>query len=269
MLRFFRNRDKIQPGAFGVVGVGMDEPMQPAIVDRPGGTGDWLLMYFNNPAWIQTAGQRREYPAGSFVIWSPREGHYYGNAESNWSHSWIHCLGLAVEGIIAEAGLEADTVYSSAQGDVFADDLLPIYREITDQARPDDVILQNLFQNMIHRIARGVDHSARQLAIPARLTRARRYLDRHFDEKQTLQSLAQQVSLSVPYLCAGFKKHFGQPPIDYLIHVRMLRAHYLLHDRNLSVSEIAIRVGYDDLFYFSKLFKKHFGASPRKLREKF
>ncbi len=57
-------------------------------------------------------------------------------------------------------------------------------------------------------------------------------------------------------------------PINYLIGVRLRQARYLLLDRQLQISEIARRVGYDDLFHFSKLFKKHFGLSPRALRNR-
>ncbi len=49
----------------------------------------------------------------------------------------------------------------------------------------------------------------------------------------------------------------------------MRHAAHLLANRNLTISEIALQVGYDDLFHFSKTFKKHFGASPRSYRDDF
>lgn len=54
--------------------------------------------------------------------------------------------------------------------------------------------------------------------------------------------------------------------IGYLIHLRLQHASYLLQDRNLRVKEIAQQVGYDDICYFSKLFKKHYEISPSMLR---
>ena len=75
--------------------------------------------------------------------------------------------------------------------------------------------------------------------------------------------------MSVPHLCSEFKKHFGVPVIDYVIRRRMREAAYLLHDRNLNITGIARRVGYTDIFHFSKLFKKHFGRSPREVRKRY
>jgi two-component system response regulator YesN len=49
----------------------------------------------------------------------------------------------------------------------------------------------------------------------------------------------------------------------------MREAAYLLHDRNLNVTEIARRVGYAEIFHFSKLFKKRFGRSPRETRRSY
>jgi len=70
------------------------------------------------------------------------------------------------------------------------------------------------------------------------------------------------------HFSAEFRRHFGVPPVGYLIRRRLHHAAYLLQDVNLSVAEAGQRVGYDDLFYFSKLFKRFHGASPRAWRER-
>jgi len=50
--------------------------------------------------------------------------------------------------------------------------------------------------------------------------------------------------------------------------ISLLHAAHLLADRNLTISEIATRVGYNDPFFFSWMFKKHFGQSPREMRSR-
>ena len=54
----------------------------------------------------------------------------------------------------------------------------------------------------------------------------------------------------------------------YVATLRMHRAAYLLADENLRISEIGAMVGYDDLYYFSRCFKKHYGLSPRAMRRR-
>ncbi len=51
--------------------------------------------------------------------------------------------------------------------------------------------------------------------------------------------------------------------MEYALRRRLHPAAYLLHEVNLSVTEVGRAVGYDDLFHFSKLFKKAHGAAPR------
>ena len=75
--------------------------------------------------------------------------------------------------------------------------------------------------------------------------------------------MARTAGMSVSSLSARFKKTFGLAPKAYLLQYRMRHAAHLLANRNLTISEIATQVGYDDLFHFSKTFKKHFGTSPR------
>jgi AraC-like DNA-binding protein len=55
----------------------------------------------------------------------------------------------------------------------------------------------------------------------------------------------------------------------YRAWVRLQRACFLLRDCNLRISEVAMRVGYEDAGYFSRHFKKRFGLSPRQVREHF
>jgi AraC-like DNA-binding protein len=74
--------------------------------------------------------------------------------------------------------------------------------------------------------------------------------------------------MSIPYFCAGFKKHFGISAIEYVVLLRMQHAAFLLGDVNMNVTEVAEAVGYRDIYYFSKLFKKHYGFSPRHYRRR-
>lgn len=68
-----------------------------------------------------------------------------------------------------------------------------------------------------------------------------------------------------------FKRQTGHSPIDYLIQTRIAKARNLLLRSDATLSEIAAEVGYSDVYYFSRIFKKHVGISPiqyqRKMRE--
>ena len=94
------------------------------------------------------------------------------------------------------------------------------------------------------------------------------YLDNHFNEKISLDQIAKNMYLSPFYISKIFKSETGDTPINHLIRVRMERARELLDQKkDASIQDIALCVGYDDAYHFSKLFKKHFGQSPSQYRK--
>jgi AraC-like DNA-binding protein len=81
-----------------------------------------------------------------------------------------------------------------------------------------------------------------------------------------LSALAKAVHLSPRSLLRTFKQVMGISPIDYLIRLRVEKARELLRDPRMSITEIALRVGFSDSNYFSRQFRKITGGSPRRLK---
>ncbi len=75
-----------------------------------------------------------------------------------------------------------------------------------------------------------------------------------------------EVHLSPSYLNAYFARLVGQPPIAYLIDLRLRRACELLRGTDLPIKEIAVQVGYPDQYFFSRIFRRRQGVSPRGYR---
>jgi transcriptional regulator GlxA family with amidase domain len=82
----------------------------------------------------------------------------------------------------------------------------------------------------------------------------------------TLEELARHSNLSPPHFTALCRKQTGMPPLSLLIRLRLQRAMDLLQRGSHNVAEAARAVGYDDPFYFSRLFKKHIGVAPSSCR---
>lgn len=94
------------------------------------------------------------------------------------------------------------------------------------------------------------------------------YFEEHYSEKISLEQVAGNMYLSTFYVSKIFKTETGSAPIHYLIEIRLEKAkELLLSDSTLSIQEIAAKVGYDDAYHFSKVFKKKFGVSPSVLRK--
>jgi len=94
------------------------------------------------------------------------------------------------------------------------------------------------------------------------LVKAKDYIEAHFCESIRAKDLAKLCSMSETSLRRKFREYMGQPPLDYQIGLRIRRARELLLERGHNVSEVASLVGFDDVNYFSRLFKKRVGVSP-------
>ena len=88
-------------------------------------------------------------------------------------------------------------------------------------------------------------------------------------EKYTLQGLADISGLSVQCFRKQFQQQVGEPPVKYILKMKMKLAKELLSLPEIPVKQIAMEVGIDDPYYFSRLFKKYEGISPELFRKRF
>lgn len=96
-----------------------------------------------------------------------------------------------------------------------------------------------------------------------RILAARDYLSRNYAAPPTIPQLAREVGMSQTTLKVGFRQLFSSTIYDYILERRMDAAAQLLAARDLSVAEIAYRVGYDFPANFSSAFKRYYGRRPR------
>jgi AraC-like DNA-binding protein len=105
-----------------------------------------------------------------------------------------------------------------------------------------------------------------QLRAARRIEASLRYMMQHLNQPVRVPALSAMVGLSESSFFALFKSATGLTPLDFFIRARMQRAGALLAETPLQIKEIAARLGYDDQFYFSRLFKSVHGVSPREYR---
>ena len=254
---------------FCVHGIGIRELMHPCLVDRPLGTGDYLLMVFHDPVMLGRSPTRKKLEKpDTMMVWPPGKAQYYGNPSQRFSHTWIRCAGKRLPLMLRLAKLPVLTPFRVADPFGFQQCLLDVHRELISYVRPDDVLIANLLENCIREISRKMIGAAQRVRIPENLQAVRRLIASVPTRTITLDEMASVAGISVSYFSARFKTAFGLSPMECLILHRLHRAAHLLSDRNLRISEIAAQTGYQDEFHFSKMFKKHFGISPREMRKR-
>ena len=95
------------------------------------------------------------------------------------------------------------------------------------------------------------------------------YIDDHYNEKITLDEIADHFFINKYHIIHMMKKEYGISPIDYLVSRRIGEAQNMLNTTPLSVAEIAASVGYPDKNYFARVFRKRVGMSPIEFRNRY
>ena len=142
--------------------------------------------------------------------------------------------------------------------------------EQTSAAEDSDAMISALFMQLILLLGRS--------AVSAGITRKRPQYSRvdelvdeiteHSARKWTRTEMAKMAGMSLSTLTRHFRERTGVSPLEYLIRVRLKKASVLLQNPELGLAEIADMAGFTDSNYFCRLFRKYFGISPGKYRQK-
>ncbi len=91
-----------------------------------------------------------------------------------------------------------------------------------------------------------------------------RFIRENYYENISIQTIAAQFNYSRNYIYARFKEDYGLSPQEFLLNLRIEKAkQLLLKERTLSIKDVALSVGYTDSLYFSRLFHRKVGISPK------
>ena len=93
------------------------------------------------------------------------------------------------------------------------------------------------------------------------------YLQSHYGEKITLESMAKKFHLSPKYFCRFFKGNFGKSMVEYLNYFRMEQAAKYLLETDQRILDISLRVGFENFSYFIKKFREVYGCTPSAFRK--
>lgn len=143
-------------------------------------------------------------------------------------------------------------------------DLNKIYKE---KKLGFELQLNALLLELIHRIFNETHFHPDNDINMKKLSRAIEYVEEHYRENLSLKQLVSYLDIREGHLIQLFKKNTGRTPICFINHVKIIQAKDLLANTNLKVREIAYKVGFNDEFYFSRVFKKIEGISPGYFRK--
>ncbi|MZQ80863.1 ABC transporter substrate-binding protein [Paenibacillus sp. 5J-6] len=127
--------------------------------------------------------------------------------------------------------------------------------------------VKSLFYQLICELMGQMQHQQLEPASPDMVLQVVKYMDEHYFESITADTLATLFNSSSRTMQRMFNKRLGLGPIDYLMQIRIDKAKELLCSTNSGLKDIAEAVGYVDNYYFSRLFRRYTGVSPSMYRE--
>lgn len=99
-----------------------------------------------------------------------------------------------------------------------------------------------------------------------KLEKARQQIQAHFREELSVEELADSIGLSVSYFRRLFHEAYGCSPMQYIVNLRIENARDLLLSGEVNVTEAALLSGFEDIYYFSTLFKRKTGMTPTQIQ---
>ena len=241
------------------------------ITERAAEQADFYLLIYclNGQGWFQSEEQMWMVKPGDLVVALPGQAHGYGALESDpWTIQWVHFNGTQATALLALAGI------ANKGGVISLDQRYSLF---------------SLFNDMLTTLQAG--YSLHHLAVAAaglryilsRLAFIHTYTPplathglnvqqiielmlNNLDKRYRLDDLAQHAHMSRVSFSRLFRQKTGYAPMDYFIRLKIQKACELLETTELHVGEISKQLGYDDPYYFSRLFKQLAQASPTQYR---
>lgn len=201
----------------------------------------------------------------AFCIPKFRGHHYHACADNPWSILWVHFKGEDV----AYYPLEELKVVKFLSNNA-TNRMMSLF-ELLFRVLEGNYTLGNFIyiSQVLSLILSETYHREKHdttLEQNVHVTNVVRYMYKHLQDNLTLEQMIGEFKFSKSYLNAIFQKYTRHAPMDFYINLKMKEACKYLRSTDLYIYEVAERLGYKDQYYFSRIFRKTVGISPKEYR---
>lgn len=240
---------------------------------REGGCDQSILIYCNDgEGWIETGEEKIIVEKDHFIIIPAGTPHIYGSSEQHpWSIYWMHFNGTLSEEFESLLTLEYTRIYGSI---TFSEERIKLFERmycvIESGCNTDNLAYVNMCA--VHFLSSFCYPDV--FLLPQRrehkdvIEKVVDYMNHNLHRPLQLHEMASQVHISVSYFSILFKRKTGYSPLDYFNHIKIQKARQYLQFTDMHVKEIACNLGFDDPYYFSRLFNNMMSVSPAEYRNR-
>lgn len=231
-----------------------------------------LILCTEGEGWFEINGQRQVVHENEALLMPRNVPHIYGASEHDpWSIHWVHFTGASSDFFTT---LLPRDVHVLAVAPETVERAKALFCECYEGFLGSFVLQQMIYvAQTLHHLLGCVFFDNSAFSPTLRTSRfhsvreTQDYLRRNVHHRLSLDHMAEHAQLSKSHFLRLFKDQTGYSPVDYFIHLKVQHACMLLSATRRTIREISLEVGYDDPYYFSRLFKKVVGVSPSQYRE--
>lgn len=195
-----------------------------------------------------------------FVLYPPHVPQQYIDCE-NTVKMWIHFNGYYIDEILKEAKLE-NGVHPISPSPIFEKMFIQLVAEHNQQIPVSNE--KGLLLSLLYTLGKLVNNTD---TTNDKIKQAVTFITTHYNSEISIKELAASANLSQSRFMALFKEQTGMAPHSYQQMLRLKNCMTLLSSTQLSISDICAMSGYQDPLYFSRIFRRHVGVSPRQYRQ--
>ena len=250
--------------------VGSLQAVQPHTSTRTNLVSFLCFVVLSGTGELKYDGEEYELTAGDGVFIDCRKAYSHSTSDNLWALQWCHFYAPSLPAVYEKYKERGGRpVFHPADIASFISILTELYNlaSASDYIRDMrineklGVLLTLLMEQSWHPESVTISRKRLELAT------VKEYLDEHYTKKIELDDLEERFFINKFYLSKIFKETYGTTINNYLISKRITRAKQLLRFTDLTVDEIGAAVGMADANYFSRMFRKVEGSSPREYRK--
>lgn len=237
---------------------------------RPTGRPDYQILYIaSGKACFNLEGHSVEVAAGNMVLYLPKQAQQYAYYLIDKPEVyWVHFTGSDARKRMEEAGFDKSRILNTGISSKYQEVFSTMIQELQlPRSCSSDLASLSLLQLCFYLKRMKEEGGFQKTQSQREMEQAVRYFHENLSKEIEVENYAKKLHMSTCWFIRSFKSYTGMPPRKYLTSIRIKKAKELLESTDYSVGEIGGIVGYDNPFYFSRIFKKISGNSPAQYRK--
>lgn len=240
--------------------------------ERKKGCEDNILIYCTEGRGFFTLGNKKiEVTANSFIIVPANTLYmnYWADEKNPWTIYWVHFTGTNIYDFNKNLNL---TTEREAREIPFNENIINTWHIMYNS-----LAMGYSFENLcnanfcLYQLISNLIFFDKHLFVKKEgdknfINETIHFMKNNIDKKITVDEMAKHQNLSTSHFSNLFRKSTGIAPLNYFIHLKMQKACQLLFSTDEKIKDVALKLGYDDPYYFSRIFKKQINISPENYR---